>query len=77
MKKSENLILTFIIMSLSLVGTLTVSAQEMVVPDGYELADSLVYRHVSGVASSGMPLRALTRLPFFSSISSRRSSESF
>jgi len=49
MKKSENLILTFIIMSLSLVGTLTVSAQEMVVPDGYELADSLVYRHVSGV----------------------------
>ena len=49
MKKSENLILTLMAMILSFVGTFTASAQEVVIPDGYELVDSLVYRHVSEV----------------------------
>lgn len=49
MKKSETLIFTVLMMILSLGGTFNTSAQEIVVPEGYELVDSLVYRHVSGV----------------------------
>lgn len=49
MKKFDNLILTVLAVALSLIGTYTVSAQEIVVPEGYELVDSLVYRHVADV----------------------------
>ena len=51
MKKSENLILAVLVAILSLAGTNTVAAQDIVVPEGYELVDSLVYRHVAGVDS--------------------------
>lgn len=51
MKKSENLILAVLVAILSLAGTNTVTAQDIVVPEGYELVDSLVYRHVAGVDS--------------------------
>ena len=33
----------------SVLGSISASAQEIVVPEGYELVDSLVYRYVSGV----------------------------
>ena len=64
MKRSEILIL-FILAAL-LTGVRTASAQEIVVPEGYELVDSVVYIHSSGVDTllSGkdifhvMPLRA-------------------
>ena len=47
MKKSDFLILLLIaILSAS---AAPASAQERVVPDGYELVDSVVYRHVEGV----------------------------
>lgn len=49
MKKFDNLILTVLAVVLSLIGAYTVSAQEIVVPEGYELVDSLVYRHVADV----------------------------
>ena len=49
MKKSEKIITVLMVMVLSLVGAYSASAQEIVVPEGYELVDSLVYRHVSGV----------------------------
>ena len=49
MKKSRNLIIAILVLTLSFVGTYSVSAQEIEVPAGYELVDSLVYRHVSGV----------------------------
>lgn len=49
MKKSRNLIIAILVLALSFVGTHTVAAQEIEVPAGYELVDSLVYRHVSGV----------------------------
>lgn len=49
MKKFENLILAAVVLTLSLVGSFSVSAQEITVPEGYELVDSLVYRHVSVV----------------------------
>lgn len=49
MKKFDNLILTVHAVALSLIGAYTVSAQEIVVPEGYELVDSLVYRHVADV----------------------------
>ena len=49
MKKFDNLILTVLAVALSLIGAYTVSAQEIVVPEGYELVDSLVYRHVADV----------------------------
>lgn len=66
MKKFENLILAAVVLTLSLVGSFSVSAQEITVPEGYELVDSLVYRHVSVVdtALAGkdifhiMPLKA-------------------
>lgn len=49
MKKFDNLILTVLAVALSLIGAYTVSAQEIVVPEDYELVDSLVYRHVADV----------------------------
>ena len=49
MKKPEKIITVLMVMFLSLVGAYSASAQEIVVPEGYELVDSLVYRHVSGV----------------------------
>ena len=49
MKKPEKIITVLMVMVLSLVGAYSASAQEIVVPEGYELVDSLVYRHVSGV----------------------------
>ena len=49
MKKPEKIITVLMVILLSLAGAYSVSAQEIVVPEGYELVDSLVYRHVSGV----------------------------
>ena len=49
MEKTRNLIVAILVLTLSMVGAYSASAQEVVVPDGYELVDSLVYRHVSGV----------------------------
>ncbi len=49
MEKSKNLIIAILILTLSFVGSYSVSAQDIEVPAGYELVDSLVYRHVSGV----------------------------
>ena len=49
MKKPEKIITVLMVMVLSLLGAYSASAQEIVVPEGYELVDSLVYRHVSGV----------------------------
>ena len=51
MKRFECLIISVLISMFSVLGTVAVSAQEIVVPDGYELVDSVVYRPVSGVDS--------------------------
>jgi hypothetical protein len=47
--KVRNLMIAILTVAISIVGTHSASAQEIVVPQGYELVDSLVYRHVSGV----------------------------
>ena len=49
MEKTRNLIVAILVLTLSMVGAYSVSAQEIEVPKGYEIVDSLVYRHVSGV----------------------------
>ena len=49
MKKSRNLIIAILTLILSVAGSYTVSAQEIEVPKGFELVDSLVYIHVAGV----------------------------
>ena len=49
MKKFKKLIIAVAVLTLSFAGSVVASAQEIVVPDGYELVDSLVYRHLSGV----------------------------
>ncbi len=49
MKKPEKIITVLMVIVLSLAGAHSASAQEIVVPEGYELVDSLVYRYVSGV----------------------------
>ena len=49
MKTPEKIITVLMVIFLSLAGAYSASAQEIVVPEGYELVDSLVYRHVSGV----------------------------
>jgi hypothetical protein len=49
MKRSESLILMFMILAMSVVGSHDAAAQEIEVPEGYELVDSIVYRPVSGV----------------------------
>lgn len=46
MKKS---ILMIMVSVVAFSGTFNAKAQEIVVPEGFELVDSLVYRHVSGV----------------------------
>ena len=51
MKKFRNLIITILTLTLSMAGMCSASAQEIGVPKGYELVDSLVYIHVSGVDS--------------------------
>ena len=49
MKRFDCLIITVLISMFSVLGSISASAQEIVVPEGYELVDSLVYRYVSGV----------------------------
>ncbi len=49
MKKSDFLILSISVLAVAAFRAPEVSAQEIVVPEGYELADSIVYRHVEGV----------------------------
>jgi hypothetical protein len=49
MKKSRNLFVAILALTMSLVGVNSASAQEIAVPAGYELVDSLVYIHVAGV----------------------------
>lgn len=49
MKRTYSLLLTIFVLAISCCFTTPASAQEIVVPEGYELVDSLVYRHVAGV----------------------------
>ena len=49
MKTSKNLIVSLLLGIFAAVFSVSASAQEFVVPDGYQIVDSLVYRHVSGV----------------------------
>ena len=49
MKNPEKLFVAILALALSFAGGFSASAQDIVVPDGYELVDSLVYRYVSGV----------------------------
>ena len=49
MKKSDFLILSLIVFAVSAFSAPRASAQEIIVPEGYELADSVVYRYVEGV----------------------------
>lgn len=50
MKRSDFLIIA--ILTMLSAGAVQASAQEIIIPDGYELVDSLVYRPVSGVDST-------------------------
>lgn len=66
MKRSDFIILAIFIASVSVLSAPEASAQEILVPEGYELADSVVYRHVEGVDTllvgkdvfHAMPLKA-------------------
>ena len=49
MKRSDFLLLTILVLAVSSFFATPASAQEIVVPEGYELVDSVVYRHVAGV----------------------------
>ena len=49
MKRIEFLLVTIFVLAISTFFATSASAQEIVVPEGYELVDSLVYRHVAGV----------------------------
>ena len=49
MKRIDSLLVTIFILAISSFFATPASAQEIVVPEGYELVDSLVYRHVAGV----------------------------
>lgn len=49
MKRFDCLIISVLMSIFSVLGSISASAQEIVVPEGYELVDSLVYRYVSGV----------------------------
>lgn len=51
MKRFRLQILSVLLIAVSAASAVNASAQEIVVPDGYELADSVVYIHVSGVDS--------------------------
>jgi hypothetical protein len=52
MKKPEKIITVLMVIVLSLAGAYSASAQEIVVPEGYELVDSIVYRPASAVDTS-------------------------
>ena len=49
MKRIDFLLVTIFVLAISSFFSTSVSAQEIVVPEGYELVDSVVYRHVAGV----------------------------
>lgn len=49
MKRSDFLILLISVFAVAALSEHKASAQEIVVPEGYELVDSVVFRHVSGV----------------------------
>ena len=49
MEKTRHLIIAIMTLAISMVGAFSASAQDIEVPKGYELVDSLVYRHVAGV----------------------------
>ena len=49
MKRSDFLILLISVFAVAAFSEHKASAQEIVVPEGYELVDSVVFRHVSGV----------------------------
>lgn len=49
MKRIDFLLVTIFVLAISSFFPTSVSAQEIVVPEGYELVDSVVYRHVAGV----------------------------
>ena len=49
MKRFDCLIISVLISMFSVLGAVSASAQDIIVPDGYELVDSVVYRHVAGV----------------------------
>ena len=49
MKANKNLIVSLLLGAFAAILPVSASAQEIIVPDGYQLVDSLVYRYVSGV----------------------------
>ena len=66
MKRYNFLILSILVTIFSAISAVTASAQNIEIPDGYELVDSVVYRHVAGVDTllvgkdifHAMPLKA-------------------
>ena len=66
MKRYNFLILSLLVTMFSALSAITASAQNFEIPDGYELVDSVVYRHVAGVDTllvgkdifHAMPLKA-------------------
>ena len=66
MKRYNFLILSILVTIFSAISAVTASAQDIEIPDGYELVDSVVYRHVAGVDTllvgkdifHAMPLKA-------------------
>ena len=49
MKRTDFLLFTIFVLAISTFCPTVASAQTLVVPEGYELVDSVVYRHVAGV----------------------------
>ena len=49
MKRFDCLVISILISLFSVLGSISASAQEIEIPEGYQLVDSLVYRYVSGV----------------------------
>lgn len=49
MKRFDYLVISILISLFSVLGSISASAQEIEIPEGYQLVDSLVYRYVSGV----------------------------
>lgn len=66
MKRYNFLILSILVTIFSAISAVAASAQNIEIPDGYELVDSVVYRHVAGVDTllvgkdifHAMPLKA-------------------
>ena len=66
MKRYNFLILSMLVLMFTTISMNTASAQNIEIPDGYELVDSVVYRHVAGVDTllvgkdifHAMPLKA-------------------